>query len=69
MKYFQASELDAPCQDRLAAYDRFIRGKVGVGYPHPLRMRDWELDHVLSRLPAAPVFARKTGATRKTNRF
>jgi SAM-dependent methyltransferase len=39
----------------LARYDEIVGGKVRrrfPDFPHPLRLRDWELYHVFSRLPA-----------------
>ena len=53
MKFFEASELDGAHAARMAAYDSHIRERVGPGFAYPLRMRDWELDQVLGRLPAA----------------
>ncbi|MDE3084009.1 MAG: class I SAM-dependent methyltransferase [Verrucomicrobiota bacterium] len=54
MKFFEASELDDGFRARMAEYDRFIREKVGPDFAYPLRMRDWELDQVLQRLPQQP---------------
>jgi len=54
MKFFEASELDQGFQSRMAEYDAFVRRRVGPDFAYPLRMRDWELDQVLQRLPAVP---------------
>jgi SAM-dependent methyltransferase len=51
MRFFEAGELDDGCRGRMAAYDLFIRDRVGGRYAYPLRQRDWELDQVLQRLP------------------
>jgi SAM-dependent methyltransferase len=51
MKFFEASELDGNFRARMADYDGFIRQKLGPDFAYPLRMRDWELDEVLQRLP------------------
>lgn len=54
MKFFEASELDDGYRTRMAEYDGFIRRQVGPDFAYPLRMRDWELDQVLQRLPSQP---------------
>jgi SAM-dependent methyltransferase len=52
MRFFEAGDLDDGCRARMAAYDFFIRERVGSRFAYPLRLRDWELDQVLQRLPA-----------------
>ena len=54
MKFFEASELDGDFHARMAEYDLFVRRRAGPDFAYPLRMRDWELDQVLQRLPAQP---------------
>jgi SAM-dependent methyltransferase len=55
MRFFEAGELDGGCRARMAAYDFFVRERVGARFAYPLRQRDWELDQVLQRLPSRPV--------------
>ncbi len=55
MKYFEAGELGDGFRARMAAYDAFVRERVGPGFSYPIRQRDWELDQVLQRLPAFPA--------------
>ena len=52
MRFFASDDRDAACLRRLAAYDRWVRQRLGPGYRYPLRQRDWELDQILTRLPA-----------------
>lgn len=66
MKFFEANELGGECAATLAAYDAFVRGKVGADYPYPLRLRDWELWQVLRRLPGGEA---KVGAMLDTGAF
>lgn len=54
MNFFEATELGGDFHARMAEYDNFIRRRVGADFAYPLRMRDWELDQVLQRLPAQP---------------
>ena len=65
MRFFEAGDLDDGCRARMAAYDGFVRERVGTRFTYPLRMRDWELDQVLQRLPTRPI----TGAMLDTGSF
>jgi SAM-dependent methyltransferase len=42
---------DSRMSQFLKSYDDIITAKAGSDFPYPLRMRDWELYHVMSRLP------------------
>jgi SAM-dependent methyltransferase len=55
MRFFEVGDLDDGCRARMAAYDFFVRERVGARFAYPVRMRDWELDQVLQRLPARPI--------------
>jgi len=50
MRYFRHTDLDDTLDVRLKAYDHFIQQFVPAGFKWPVRMRDWELDMVLTRL-------------------
>ena len=55
MNYFRRDELASPVSDTLARYDETVRKVVGPDYPHPIRMRDWELARVLGAVRSVPV--------------
>jgi SAM-dependent methyltransferase len=55
MNYFRRSDLTADVAALLARYDDTVRRFVGAEYPHPVRMRDWELARVLEAVRAVPV--------------
>jgi SAM-dependent methyltransferase len=55
MNYFRRSELTADVMGLLNRYDETIRRFVGPGYPHPIRMRDWELARILESVRAVPA--------------
>ena len=50
MKYFEHSDLSSENLALLEEYDAFIHEKVGLDYPYPIRMRDWELFETLKQL-------------------
>lgn len=55
MNYSRRSDLTAEVDATLARYDDTVRRFVGPTYPHPVRMRDWELARVLGAVRAVPV--------------
>jgi len=55
MNFFRRSELTNDVSDVLARYDTTVRKFVGAEYPHPIRMRDWELARVLAAIRSVPV--------------
>jgi SAM-dependent methyltransferase len=55
MNFFRRDELTPDVSDVLARYDATVRRFVGPGYPHPIRMRDWELARVLGAVRSVPV--------------
>jgi SAM-dependent methyltransferase len=55
MNFFRRSELTPDVADVLKRYDETVRGSVGAGYPHPIRMRDWELARILEAIRPVPV--------------
>jgi SAM-dependent methyltransferase len=55
MNFFRRSELTPDVADVLRRYDDTIRGFVGASYPHPTRMRDWELARILEAIRPVPV--------------
>jgi SAM-dependent methyltransferase len=55
MNYFRRSELTPDVTSTLSRYDETVRGFVGPTYPHPLRMRDWELARVLEAARTVPA--------------
>jgi SAM-dependent methyltransferase len=64
MQFFRRSALTPDALEFLAAYDRTIRGLLGPGHTHQVRMRDWELLRVLAAAASLPEGARilDTGA-------
>jgi SAM-dependent methyltransferase len=50
MNFFRRSELTPPTLEFLADYDRQVLRLLGPDYPHPVRMRDWELARVLQAI-------------------
>jgi SAM-dependent methyltransferase len=55
MNFFRRSELTSDVSDLLARYDETVRRFVGADYPHPIRMRDWELAKVLESIRQVPM--------------
>jgi SAM-dependent methyltransferase len=55
MNFFRRDELTPRVADTLARYDETVRRFVGAGYPHPIRMRDWELARVLESIRSVPM--------------
>jgi SAM-dependent methyltransferase len=55
MNFFRRSELTSDVDAVLKRYDDTIRGFVGADYPHPIRMRDWELARILAAVAPVPV--------------
>jgi SAM-dependent methyltransferase len=55
MNFFRRSELTPDVADVLKRYDETVRGFVGAGYPHPIRMRDWELARILDSIRPVPL--------------
>ena len=55
MNFYRRSELTDDVAALLTRYDETVRRFAGPGYPHPLRMRDWELARVLSAVRSVPV--------------
>jgi SAM-dependent methyltransferase len=55
MNFFRRNELTTDVADVLRRYDDTVRGYVGAGYPHPIRMRDWELARILDSIRPVPV--------------
>ena len=55
MNFFRRSELTTEVADVLRRYDQTVRGFVGASYPHPTRMRDWELARILEAIKPVPV--------------
>lgn len=55
MNFYRRSELTDDVAALLNRYDDTVRKFVGPGYPHPLRMRDWELARVLQAVRSVPV--------------
>jgi SAM-dependent methyltransferase len=55
MNFFRRDELTPRVADTLARYDETIRRFVGADYPHPIRMRDWELARVLDSVRSVPM--------------
>jgi SAM-dependent methyltransferase len=54
MNFYRRSELTPEADAVLGRYDRDVRSLVGKDYPHPLRMRDWELFRVLTAFESVP---------------
>jgi SAM-dependent methyltransferase len=55
MNFYRRDELTPRVSDTLARYDETIRRFVGAGYPHPIRMRDWELARVIDASRSVPI--------------
>jgi len=55
MNFFRRNELTPDVSGVLARYDQTVRGFVGPDFPHPIRMRDWELARVLEAMRSVPV--------------
>jgi SAM-dependent methyltransferase len=55
MNFYRRSDLNDDVAAQLARFDRTARSYVGESYPHPIRMRDWELSRVLGAVSAVPV--------------
>jgi len=55
MNFYRRSELTDDVAALLTRYDDTVRRFAGPGYPHPLRMRDWELARVLEAVRSVPV--------------
>ncbi|HMD60997.1 MAG TPA: class I SAM-dependent methyltransferase [Opitutaceae bacterium] len=55
MNFFRRNELTSDVADLLTRYDGTVRRFVGADYPHPIRMRDWELAKVLESIRMVPV--------------
>ncbi len=55
MNFYRRDELTPRVSDTLARYDETVRRFVGARYPHPIRMRDWELARVLEAMRSVPV--------------
>jgi SAM-dependent methyltransferase len=55
MNFYRRDELTPCVAETLARYDETVRRFVGARYPHPIRMRDWELIRVLDSIRAVPV--------------
>jgi SAM-dependent methyltransferase len=55
MNFFRRDELTPRVADTLARYDETVRRFVGPDYPHPIRMRDWELARVLDSVRSVPM--------------
>jgi SAM-dependent methyltransferase len=55
MNFFRRDELTPLLSDTLARYDETIRRFVGEDYPHPLRIRDWELARTLDASRSVPI--------------
>jgi SAM-dependent methyltransferase len=55
MNYYRRSDLTSDVSDLLSRYDLTVRRFAGVGYRHPLRMRDWELARILEAVRSVPV--------------
>jgi SAM-dependent methyltransferase len=55
MNFYRRSELTSDVSRVLARYDETVRRFVGADYPHPIRMRDWELARVLESIRSVPV--------------
>jgi SAM-dependent methyltransferase len=55
MNFFRRDELTSHVSDTLSRYDETVRRFVGPDYPHPIRMRDWELARILDAIRAVPV--------------
>lgn len=55
MNFFRRNELTSDVSDLLARYDETVRRFVGADYPHPIRMRDWELAKVLESIRSVPM--------------
>lgn len=64
MNFYRRSAFTPDDERRLADYDRQVRGLLGPGITHPIRMRDWELSQVLQAVDGLPREARilDTGA-------
>jgi len=55
MNFYRRNELTSDVSDVLGRYDDTVRRFVGADYPHPIRMRDWELARVLGSIRSVPV--------------
>ncbi len=51
MLFRRASDMTSEVQQFLAHYDHLVSRRLPPKYPYPLRLRDWELYHVMSRIP------------------
>ncbi len=55
MNFFRRNELTSDVSSLLTRYDETIRRFVGPNFPHPIRMRDWELARILESIRAVPM--------------
>ena len=55
MNFFRRNELTSDVSNLLTRYDETIRRFVGANYPHPIRMRDWELAKILDSIRSVPM--------------
>lgn len=64
MNFFRRAELTPEADALLGRYDQEIHRMLGPSYPHPVRMRDWELCRVLRAAESLAPDARilETGA-------
>jgi SAM-dependent methyltransferase len=51
MLFRLASDMTPTVERFLDHYDRLVKKRLPADYPYPIRLRHWELYHVLSRVP------------------